>query len=67
MEEQFLISFKEINENFSRVFSALFNGGKATLELDTEDDILKSGIEIKVQPPGKKLQNLNLLSGGENP
>ena len=65
MEEQFLISFKEINENFSRVFSALFNGGKATLELDTEDDILKSGIEIKVQPPGKKLQNLNLLSGGE--
>ena len=65
MEEQFLISFNEINENFSRVFSALFNGGKATLELDTEDDILKSGIEIKVQPPGKKLQNLNLLSGGE--
>lgn len=65
MREQFLISFKEINENFSKVFSALFNGGKATLELDMEDDILKSGIEIKVQPPGKRLQNLNLLSGGE--
>ena len=65
MREQFQISFKEISENFSKVFSILFNGGKATLELDTEDDILKSGIEIKVQPPGKKLQNLNLLSGGE--
>ncbi|NLY47108.1 MAG: chromosome segregation protein SMC [Tissierella sp.] len=65
MREQFLISFKEINENFSKVFGALFNGGKATLELDIEDDILKSGIEIKVQPPGKRLQNLNLLSGGE--
>ena len=65
MREQFLISFKEINDNFSKVFSALFNGGKATLELDMEDDILKSGIEIKVQPPGKRLQNLNLLSGGE--
>ncbi|MDR7869916.1 MAG: chromosome segregation protein SMC [Tissierellaceae bacterium] len=65
MREQFLVSFKEINENFSKVFNILFNGGKATLELDTEDDILKSGIEIKVQPPGKKLQSLNLLSGGE--
>lgn len=65
MREQFLISFKEINENFSKVFSKLFNGGKATLELDYDEDILKSGIEIKVQPPGKRLQNLNLLSGGE--
>lgn len=65
MEEQFLVSFKEINENFSKVFSNLFDGGKATLELDMEDDILKSGIDIKVQPPGKRLQNLNLLSGGE--
>ena len=65
MKEQFLISFKEINENFSKVFASLFNGGKATLELDCEEDLLKSGIEIKVQPPGKKLQNLNLLSGGE--
>ena len=65
MREQFLISFKEINENFSKVFGVLFNGGKANLELDMNEDILKSGIEIKVQPPGKRLQNLNLLSGGE--
>lgn len=65
MRTQFLESFKEINENFGKVFSVLFNGGKGRLELDSEDDILNTGIEIKVQPPGKKLQNLNLLSGGE--
>lgn len=65
MRDQFLHSFKEINENFSKVFSVLFNGGKANLELDMDDDILKTGIEIKIQPPGKRLQNLNLLSGGE--
>lgn len=65
MRELFKSSFEEISENFTKVFSILFNGGKATLELDFEDDVLKSGIEIKVQPPGKKLQNLNLLSGGE--
>ncbi len=66
MRAQFLESFEKINENFSKVFSVLFNGGKAKLELDQVDDILNTGVEIVVQPPGKKLQNLNLLSGGEN-
>ena len=65
MKTQFINSFKEINSNFTEVFSVLFNGGKAILELDDNDDILKSGIEITVQPPGKKLQSLSLLSGGE--
>ncbi len=65
MRAQFLESFEKINENFSKVFSVLFNGGKAKLELDQVDDILNTGVEIVVQPPGKKLQNLNLLSGGE--
>lgn len=65
MKSQFLESFREINEKFASVFSVLFNGGKARLNLDYDDDILNSGIEIIVQPPGKKLQNLNLLSGGE--
>ncbi len=65
MRLQFVESFEEINKNFAEVFSCLFNGGKGSLELEEGEDILKSGIEIKVQPPGKKLQTLSLLSGGE--
>jgi chromosome segregation protein len=65
MKDQFLCSFEEINKKFTEVFSILFNGGKARLELEEDVDILKAGIEIKVQPPGKKLQSLSLLSGGE--
>ncbi len=65
MKVQFINSFEEINTNFSEVFSILFNGGKARLELEDDENILTSGIEIKVQPPGKKLQSLSLLSGGE--
>lgn len=65
MKKQFLYNFNNINEKFSEVFSILFNGGKASLVLEDEDNVLTCGIEIKVQPPGKKLQNLNLLSGGE--
>lgn len=65
MRVQFLSSFEEINNNFTEVFSVLFSGGKARLELEDEENILTSGIEIKVQPPGKKLQSLSLLSGGE--
>ncbi|WP_422485163.1 chromosome segregation protein SMC [Gudongella sp. DL1XJH-153] len=65
MRIQFKKSFQEINERFSETFSVLFNGGKARLEIEEEDDILTAGIEIMAQPPGKKLQSLTLLSGGE--
>ncbi len=65
MRSRFLATFQEINENFSETFSILFNGGKAYLEIEEGDDILNVGINIKAQPPGKKLQNLTLLSGGE--
>ncbi len=65
MKDQFLINFDKINENFKEIFSILFNGGNAELVLEDEENILESGIEIIAQPPGKKLQNLTLLSGGE--
>ena len=65
MKKQFSERFKIINKNFSEVFIELFNGGKAELKLTDEENILESGIEIEVQPPGKKLQNMMLLSGGE--
>ena len=65
MKTQFAKQFKIINENFGKVFVELFGGGKASLRLSDEKNILESGIEIEVQPPGKKLQNMMLLSGGE--
>lgn len=65
MKKQFENRFRVINKNFSEVFVELFGGGKAELKLTDEDNILESGIEIEVQPPGKKLQNMMLLSGGE--
>ena len=65
MKEQFEQQFKIINKNFGEVFSELFEGGKATLRLTNEENVLESGIEIEAQPPGKKLQNMSLLSGGE--
>ena len=65
MKTQFAEKFKEINKNFGEVFTELFGGGKAELILNDENDILECGIDIKVQPPGKKLQNMMLLSGGE--
>lgn len=65
MKTQFAEKFKEINKNFGEVFVELFGGGKAELILNDENDILECGIDIKVQPPGKKLQNMMLLSGGE--
>ncbi len=65
MKTQFAKQFKIIRENFAKVFVELFDGGKADLRLSDENNILESGIEIEVQPPGKKLQNMMLLSGGE--
>ena len=65
MKEQFEKQFNIINKNFGEVFKELFGGGKAELKLTDETDILNCGIEIEVQPPGKKLQNMMLLSGGE--
>ena len=65
MKKQFKEQFKIINKNFGEVFSELFGGGKAELILADEENILECGIEIEVQPPGKKLQNMMLLSGGE--
>ena len=65
MKEQFEKQFEIINKNFGEVFQELFGGGKAELSLADEENILESGIDITVQPPGKKLQNMMLLSGGE--
>lgn len=65
MKSRFSEQFKIINENFSQVFSELFGGGHARLSLIDPDNVLESGIEIEAQPPGKKLQSLTLLSGGE--
>ena len=65
MQQQFIAQFQIIKENFNQVFVKLFGGGKADLVLEESEDILKGGIDIIAQPPGKKLQNLSLLSGGE--
>ena len=65
MRQRFEEEFKIINTYFSEMFRQLFNGGSASLELCDSDDILEAGIDIIAQPPGKKLQNLSLMSGGE--
>lgn len=65
MKIQFAEQFELINKNFTKVFEELFGGGRAVLKLDDEANILECGIEIEVEPPGKKLQNMMLLSGGE--
>ena len=62
---QFKTQFEIINKNFAEVFRELFRGGNASLKLEDEENILECGIDINVQPPGKKLQNMTLLSGGE--
>ncbi len=65
MKKQFVEQFEIINKNFSIVFKELFEGGFAEVRLADEENVLESGIDIIVQPPGKKLQNMMLLSGGE--
>ncbi len=65
MRKQFTEKFAEIAREFDKVFKELFGGGKGTLELMEEEDILEAGIRIIAQPPGKKLQNMMQLSGGE--
>lgn len=65
MKIQFVEKMKQINKNFNEVFVELFGGGKAELILEDENNILECGIDIRVQPTGKKLQNMMLLSGGE--
>ena len=65
MREIFIERFKQINYNYGIVFSELFGGGKAELKLSDPEDILHSGIEMHVQPPGKVILNLDVLSGGE--
>ncbi|HCL04362.1 MAG TPA: chromosome segregation protein SMC, partial [Lachnoclostridium phytofermentans] len=65
MRRQFEEKFADIKEQFDIVFKELFGGGKGTLELTEDEDILEAGIRIIAQPPGKKLQNMMQLSGGE--
>ena len=65
MKQQFKEKFEIINKNFGEVFKELFGGGMAEVTLTDEENILECGIDIIVQPPGKKLQNMTLLSGGE--
>ncbi len=65
MKKQFLEHFHSINANFNQVFSELFGGGMAEISLQDEDNVLECGIDIRAQPPGKRLQNMMLLSGGE--
>jgi chromosome segregation protein len=63
--ERFRATFDQVNKNFQAVFGRLFRGGEAEMRLLDEDDTMESGIEIVARPPGKRLQNLMLLSGGE--
>ena len=65
MEELFTTSFKQINAHFQQIFRELFGGGHARLYLSDEANVLESGIEIEVSPPGKVIKNLSALSGGE--
>ncbi|MDE6852921.1 MAG: hypothetical protein K2J67_10660, partial [Lachnospiraceae bacterium] len=65
MRKQFASQFEEIRTRFDKVFKELFGGGRGTLELTKEEDVLEAGIRIIAQPPGKKLQNMMQLSGGE--
>ncbi len=65
MKDKLLVTFDEIRKEFKTVYRELFKGGRAELTLTNPDNILETGIEIKAEPPGKKLQSISLLSGGE--
>jgi chromosome segregation protein len=65
IKDSFKANFDKVTDNFSETFSLLFGGGKGELRLEDENNPLECGIEINAQPPGKRLQNMNLLSGGE--
>ena len=65
MRKQFIEQFKLINNEFDKVFKEMFGGGKGSLELAEDEDILEAGIRINAQPPGKKLVNMMQMSGGE--
>ncbi|OCL27047.1 chromosome segregation protein SMC [Orenia metallireducens] len=65
MKEKFLETFNQVKAEFEKIFTDLFEGGQAQLALEDEDNLLETGIEINAQPPGKKLQKLSLMSGGE--
>ena len=65
MQEEFLKTFEQIEREFKQVFSEMFQGGQATLKLTQPDNLLETGIEIIVSPPGKRLTTISLLSGGE--
>ena len=63
--ERFVATFAEVNQTFGRIFTHLFRGGEAEMRLLDDEDLLESGIEIVARPPGKRLQNIMLMSGGE--
>ena len=65
MKDEFIKTFKQIQVEFNSVFKELFGGGEARLELTDKSNILETGIDIMVTPPGKKLSTISLLSGGE--
>jgi chromosome segregation protein len=65
IRDSFMANFNKVADNFSDTFGLLFGGGKGELRLEDENNPLECGIEINAQPPGKRLQNMNLLSGGE--
>ncbi|GMB08490.1 chromosome segregation protein SMC [Thermolongibacillus altinsuensis] len=65
MKKRFATTFQQIRKQFASVFTELFGGGKADLQLTNPNDLLNTGVDIVAQPPGKKLQHLSLLSGGE--
>ena len=65
IEERFSQTFAKVSQEFSSIFKYLFDGGSASIYVTNEEDLLNTGVDIEAQPPGKKLQNITLLSGGE--